>query len=143
MSMMPDEKVILESDKKDVSLTNFRVRYESKKQGFATVVSIMLESLTSSAITYKSYPWLLAVAAVFVGLAVYISTLPNSNALVIVASVPAVGLVVAYFLTRIRIVSLASPSAAIRFRASGRAAAERFIDAVESAKNDRYLATKK
>jgi len=140
VALMTGEKVLLESDNKDAALTTHRVRYESKRLGFANVVSIMLESLTSCQITHRSYPWLLVLAVALAGLAVYFITLPGSDLFAKAAFILASASAIAYVLTRRGIVSLASPTAAVRFRATSRMAAERFIDAVESAKNDRYYA---
>ena len=139
MSLLTDEKVILESERNEVSLTTHRVRYESRKRGFAKVVSIMLGSLTSSEITHRSQPWMLVLAAAFMRFALYLATVPNSSTFMAIMLIIAGALVVAYFLTREEVVSLASPSAAIKFRAKSRASTEQFIDAVARAKNDRYI----
>lgn len=140
MSMMTDERLLLQSDGKNVTLTTHRVRYQSRRLGFTRVVSVMLDNLTSCELKHKSHPWLLVVAAVFVGIAGYYATLPAMRQPTTFAAIAAGGLIVAYFVTRTGIVALASPTAKITFRVKKRTSAEHFIDATESAKNDRYFA---
>lgn len=137
---MPDEKMLMESDSKELVLTTHRVRYEGKKWGHGQITSIMLESLTSCEITHASRPILLVIAAV-VGL-LLLSKMSEITADVFLGGMVLVGaFVAAYYFTRRQVICLASPSALIRVNTSGMCldVAKRFIDVAEKAKADRLL----
>src|SRR5688500_9053460 len=67
MNYFPDEKLLIESDNKVLVLTTHRIRYDSIGRGGGwadrtELVSILLEEVTSCAITRTSYPMLLWLA---------------------------------------------------------------------------------
>ena len=140
MTLLPNEKMILRSDKDNLVLTTHRVRLEIRTASITRVTSIMLEKLTTCEITSVSKPWLLGLAflAVVGGFA-----LTNSRdwSSVVLGGILAVALVVIYFATRRGVIALRSAGGVIMAPTKGMSteAAKAFIDAVETAKNNRYL----
>lgn len=138
MDLMPGEKLLMESDNNELTLTTHRVRFEGNRWGRGQVTSFMLESLTSCEITYATQPALLVIAAL---IAVYFLSQANEiSAMALLGGLGVAGVfVAAYNFSRRQVVCLKSPSASIRVDTSGMSleVAKRFIDAAERAKADR------
>ncbi len=135
MDLLPDERTLLESDPKGLVLTTHRVRSDVRQTGNAQVTSIMLEQIASCAITGKSYPILLAIAAI----SGVIGMVGNNSTLMIAGLAFAALLVVAYFSTRQQVIALASAGHTITRSTQGMdvTAALQFIDKLEAAKDSR------
>ena len=129
MKMVTGERVLMESDSKELVLTTHRLRIHAQKWGAARVTSIMLEELCSCELSYKSFVILLLLAALgLVGLGGTVSP--------IAGTVVALGCVAAYYLTRRQALVFASPTARIVVVTQGMSIerALEFVDAVEGAK---------
>ena len=63
MKLMPNESILLESERKMLILTTHRIRYQSEAVGSAEIKSIMLEELASCAMVQSSSVALLLIAA--------------------------------------------------------------------------------
>jgi hypothetical protein len=142
MTYLPGEKILMESDNKTLVLTTHRVRYDAigKGKGWADraeLISIMLEEVASCAITRISYPFLLWLALLGLALAI----LAQDRALIglAIAILSAGG----YILSR-RLVLLITSSGGgqIQFNIGGMSlqAVRDFVDEIEKAKNQRFLA---
>lgn len=141
MKLLTDEKLLFESDSGGVSLSTHRVRYESKRPGEASFKSIMLDQVSSCSINYTSYPILLILAILFVlGGAILYSLMHKPNGLAI-GIVIAVIFIIAYFMTRKQVISIASPGDTIKYQMSKLSLekGKEFIDELEKAKDQRYF----
>lgn len=146
MDIFPGERLLLESDNGKLLLTSHRVRFTMNTWSISRFTSIMLEQITSCEITVLSYPRLLALALLYLGVTIYaraaFSSLPflfGIDDLIL----PAI-LVLIYFATRRKVISLHSAGASIRIpitRMNAGTAME-FISTLETAKNERYLLKK-
>lgn len=142
MNKLPGERVLFESESKTLVLTTHRVRFETQSMGFASIKSIMLEEVASCVMTRTSQPILLVFAALF-GL---IGIIGPFIARGINAALPA-GVAVAlifvalYFASRRQFLSVASAGTTIRVstKRMNVQAVSQLIDALEWAKNERYL----
>lgn len=142
MNLLPNEKIIIESDNNTLILTTHRVRYDAigKGGGWADrteLVSIMLEELASCAITRISYPMLLLLALVGLLLAVLV----EDRAIVGIAI--AVLFAGGFFMSQRQVLLLTSTGGGkIQINTGNMTlqAVREFIDEVEKAKNERFLA---
>jgi hypothetical protein len=134
-SLLPGEKVLLESDDKTLTLTSHRVRYDTQRADSGEIISIMLDELASCAMVRRSKPILLLVAAACLLLGLSLSIF------LIGGVVFALILVAAYFATRQQMLELTSAGAAIRVNAASMSAqtVRSFINRAEAAKHARYL----
>ena len=142
MKLVSDETVLLESDTKELVLTTHRIRFQTKKSGRATVISIMLEELCSCGITHTSYPFLVVLAAIFfIGGIALGSLLDEASWAIASGIILGVLFIIVYFVTRKGVFSLASGGATINTSPSGMSYDNmvKFIDDVEVAKNGRLL----
>lgn len=134
MKLLVDERELIATNDRLLILTSHRIRLDARVLGRTRLVSITLDSVVSCGIVTRSYPILLAIAAL-AGL--YGVTLSNQRGQSLGTALFVAGLlVVAYFLTRSATLSIASAGAAIEVPASGMGhdALVEFVDAVESAK---------
>jgi hypothetical protein len=141
VNLMPGEKVLIQSDNGKLVLTSHRVRFEARVSGRAKFTSIMLEGLVSCQITYTSAPILLWLALLSLPVGAYFNT-ARDNTSVIVGLIAAALFVLGYFVTRTRVLSLASAGGAtidVGTKGMSMDTAKQFIDKAESAKNERYL----
>lgn len=142
MNHFPDEKVLIESDNKVLVLTTHRVRYDAigKGGGWADrteLVSIMLEELSSCAITRTSYPILLLLALVGLVLAILV----QDRAIVGLAL--AVLFAGGFFLSQRQVLLLSSAGGGkiqINTADMSLQSVRDFVDEIENAKNQRFLA---
>lgn len=137
MDLMPDEKILVESDTKELVLTTHRVRYETKQWGKAKIIGIMLEELCSCEIAHTSHPGLFISAA----LAVIGGIASQQYYGVLIGLAVALIFVLAYLLTRKAVISLASANAVIKLPTIGMSLDSiiRFMGEIETAKNQRYM----
>lgn len=152
MTMMPDEKVLLQSG--GLTLTTHRVRSEAERGGKMQITSIMLEELCSCEIRFTSNSLLLKLGGLLAALGIVIGIMSSdafqhifdlyddayvswSQAILLLGVI----LVAIYFATRKEVISLASAAARINLqrRQSGQQEAKQLIDQIEATKNQRYL----
>ena len=142
MNYLPDEKVLIEADNKVLVLTTHRVRYDAigKGGGWADrteLVSIMLEELSSCAITRTSYPILLLLALVGLVLAILV----QDRALVGLAL--AVLFAGGFFLSQRQVLLLTSAGGGkiqVNTASMSLQSVRDFVDEIETVKNQRFLA---
>jgi hypothetical protein len=146
MNKLAGERVLFESENKTLVLTTHRVRFETQSTGFASIKSIMLEEVASCMMIRTSQPVLLVFAALF-GLAGI--TVPfiarGLNAALPLGVAVALIFVALYFASRRQFLSVASAGTTIRVSTGkmNAQAVSQLIDALEWAKNERYLAGQK
>lgn len=141
MNLLSDEKVILESKPKGLVLTTHRVRSTTTGVGNRATVSIMLEELSSCALTYKSQTSLLVLAAVVMAFSFVVSAQSGGrDGSLMIGTIVSVILLVIYAASRQQIIELSSSGAAIKRKTKGMSSreVEEFIDMVEAAKDERY-----
>ncbi len=148
MALIDGEKVLFRSDSGDLVLTTHRVRYGSEE---SDLTSIMLEEVCSVEITRHTHRWLALVGWILLALAGLLGTtamrtvpvaevgtyMSYACCSVILSSL----FFLAYYLTRFRVVRLASAGATIEWvlkRKGGEYAAE-FVDQLEVAKDRRLM----
>jgi hypothetical protein len=136
MKLMNEERIVSESDNKEVILTTHRVRHTTNKTGKAQVTSIMLDELDSCEIRSISSPFFLVVAAL-----VFLGGLFIGDDAIAYGFVIGLIFVGVYYFTRTQVISLRSSSSVIDFKTAvmNLETAESFIDTVESSKHNRYL----
>jgi hypothetical protein len=140
MNYFPDEKVLIESDNKVLTLTTHRLRYDAigKGGGWADrteLVSIMHEELASCAITRTSYPvlLLLALAGLVLALVVDDSAIIGFALAVLFAG--------GFFLSQRQVLLFTSSGGGkiqVNTASMSLQAVREFVDEVEQAKNRRY-----
>jgi hypothetical protein len=142
ISLLANENVLGQLGEGTLTLTTHRVRYSAQGLGNGEVTSIMLEEIASCALTSRSKPFLLVLAVLcfFFGLVGILLTNGGGKS-VAGGLILGAALVVAYFATAQQVLELASAGATIRLKTTGtdRRVFEKFIDAVDSAKDARYL----
>jgi len=142
MKLMPDEKILLESDDKELVLTTHRVRLEAESLGHARVVSIMLDQLASCAMTRTSQPIFLIIAGIcFISGVVIAANGRGNESGFIGGIILAATFSVIYLVNRQQVLALASAGATINVNTQGMKldAVKSFIERAEVAKNARYL----
>lgn len=103
ISLLPDESVVMSSDQDILTLTTRRVRYDSAAPGSSNFISITLNSVASCGLITKSYAFLPVL-----GTAVALFGVFQRGSEQIAALAFAGVLIVAYFLTRKAVISIAS-----------------------------------
>ena len=142
MNHFPDEKVLIEADNKVLVLTTHRVRYDAigKGGGWADrteLVSIMLEELSSCAITRTSYPILLLLALVGLILAILV---PDQAIVGLALAVLFAG---GFFLSQRQVLLLTSAGGGkiqVNTASMSLQSVREFVDEIEKVKNQRFLA---
>ena len=131
-SLLAGERVIMTSVGDALSLTNFRVKYESNGGGISSYKSIPLGKVSCCAVTTKNYPFLLVVAAM-AGLGML--GLPSDQGRV-VCGVVAFVCVLAFFFLRtgqLEVISDSGSSIAVPTKGLKHEEVRRFAEAVSSA----------
>ncbi len=141
MKLLQGERVLLESDNQELVLTTHRVRFETEKSGSATIISIMLEEISSCQISHATTPILfwLALASALLGVFLFAQgggRQPGTGAIVV-----AIVLAILYAATRRGVISFTSPETVLRVATKGMEldVCRQLIDATEAAKNERFL----
>lgn len=124
MTLMTDEKILLESEPKGITLTTHRIRSEDEHAGTTTIKSIMLEELASCAVVQSNNPILLVIAAIcaIIGLVATMNSRGDATPFVIGLVIGGI-FVVAYFASRQQVLALASSGTTIATNAEGHEAA--------------------
>ena len=146
LQLMPDERVLLQSEGGTLILTTHRVRHQTESFGYARIISIMLEELASCAMLRTSFPLFLVLAALCAAGGLLLTVANRGDAAPLgLGLVLALILVVLFLASRQEIVSLASAGATIRVstRSMKKDESRHFLDATEAAKNERYLLLKR
>ncbi len=142
MNFLAGEKVLLESQPKGVVLTSHRVRSTTRGVDNREVISIMLEEVSSCAIIRTSQPLLLVLSAVIM-IASFFASLDRrtGGSAIAIGSIVTSVLLVLYFSSRKQVIAISSSGATIKRSTKGMSSQsiEQFIDAVEAAKNARYM----
>ncbi len=139
IALLTEERIVTSSDNDVLVLTTKRVRYDSVTWGRSNLISITLGSVASCGLVTRSFPFLLILAAIAVVAAFMLPLLGlglPGQALGIL-SVVVVGLIVAYFLTRKAVISVASnggQTIMVPTKGMDREAIIGFIEAVEREK---------
>ncbi|HUL41111.1 MAG TPA: hypothetical protein VLV32_04290 [Burkholderiales bacterium] len=143
MHYMPGEKILFESKSTKLVLTTHRVRFESRTLGRKLVTSFMLEEIVSCNLIYRNHPSFIGVGIVF-GIAGFYLVRYVDFAWAIGLTFMALCLL-AYLATIERAVVLSSSNAVMNVPLGvlGDQDPIEFIDEVETAKNARYVSTKK
>jgi len=139
MNLIPNEKILLESDNNELVLTTHRVRHTYRQRGEPRMTSLTLEAVQSCELRRISYPtWLyLASLSVLFGL-----ILDNGSGLYfLIGLILAAIFVYGYSASRPHVLRLASAGGAIVANVEGlpQERITEFIDAVETAKFDLLL----
>lgn len=143
MNLMIDEKILMDGDNKQITLTTHRIRQENKKWGKLDLISIMLEQVTSCQYSKKSKPIFLIIGFLLFGLAFIIGSQEGEDGPVIASGIALIGLVliIIYFFTIERGLFISSATAKIKLNTKGMKDEniKLFIDKLEVAKNNRLL----
>lgn len=132
IALLPEERVVMSSDKDILTLTTRRVRYDSSIFGGSTFISITLDAVASCSLHTKSFPLLLLLGALAL-----IGAFTQYGGTRLALFGISIVLVIIYFITRRAVISIASNGGqAIHVPAGGmnRAAVIEFLEAVESEK---------
>jgi len=134
---LPGERLLLELHDGDFTLTTHRLRHRSERIGGSSIVSIMLEELTSCSLTRRTKPWLLAMAFAMFVLGVLAVGRQDSFW---GGAIAAVVFVVAYMTTRRTVLAFASSGERVLIDVGSTPidAVTRIINQVEAAKNARH-----
>lgn len=137
MNLMTGERVLLESDNKELTLTTLRVRHAYRQGSNLRVTSIMLDAIQACELRKTSHIFLLYLAF-FSGLG---GVLFSGGRLLnlFIGLILALVLVTTYFATQWYVIRITSGRAELIARASDMSneTAERFIDSVEAARDTR------
>lgn len=149
MNLMHGESILLESISGKLVLTSHRIRYEAGSFGQAQLKSIMLEELSSCALQRSSAPIFLVLGALSLVLGLIAGVVAGVATENVLPSVIGIGLGIAFaglfsilfLITRQQVLAVASSAATITVDVSEMTVerARHFIDAIEAAKNVRYL----
>jgi hypothetical protein len=146
MNLMTNEKILMEDDHKQITLTTHRIRQENKSWGHLMLISIMLEEVTSCEYRKKSRPIFLIIGILLGGFAVFIAGQGGEDAPSISGGLLLLGLVliVFYFFTIKRGLFISSATAKIKLNTKGMKDEniKSFINKLEVAKNYRLLGLK-
>jgi Peptidase M50B-like len=140
MNLMDGEQVQLESNSLGLTLTNYRVRYQTKALGSGSIKSIMLEEIASCSMVHTSNPILLIFAGVFLLIGILLA-LTRSEQGLILGIILAVVFAIIWAVTRRQVLSFASAGAVIIVNVAGikPEEIESFIDRTEKVKNERFF----
>jgi hypothetical protein len=138
MNYFPDETLLIESDNNVLVLTTHRVRYDAIGRGGGwadrtELVSIMLEEITSCAITRTSYPILLLLALAGLLLALL------ADDMAIIGIALTVLFAGGFFLSQRQVLLISSAGSKIQVNTAGMSlqSVREFVDEIEKAKNQR------
>lgn len=145
MKLLRDEAVLVSLADGALVLTTHRVRRTHTESGFSFVTSLMLEDVTSCEVSAESQPALLAAAAISVLAGLFLGALVREKLQIILAItaglIMGASLVAAYFSGRRSTIEVKTPSgeATLNIKGIPSDAITTFMDALDSAKNERYL----
>ncbi|MFD2717888.1 hypothetical protein ACFST9_04130 [Hymenobacter monticola] len=141
--LLQGEEVVMHSPNNVVVLTTHRIRYHAASTSQAHLVSVMLEKVSSCEVRYDSQPMLLVIGTL-IALAGGLGLTQGGQASLIGFAGALVGafLILAYFMTRKHMVSIASDGGArIGFATTGmkREYVVGLINSLEMAKHQRIV----
>jgi hypothetical protein len=131
-SLLPGEELVMSSDNDALTLTNKRVRFSTTRVGTSSYTSITPDSVASCGLVTKSHPVLPLLSAFS-----FIVGLTQRNEEQVWLLLGSIVLLVAYFLTRRAVISIASnggEAILVPARGMARAAIVKFLDAVDAQK---------
>lgn len=129
MKLMENENTLITSDSKELVLTTHRVRQHAKKLGQQTLISIMLDEITSCSYEYKgNMIWIILAGLSFI--------LGISASSILGAIIGSAIFAAIYFYTRKITLVISSAKQEINADVTGMnpKAIEEYIDSIESAK---------
>jgi hypothetical protein len=137
MTPFPGEEVLLQTNKKTLTVTSKRVRYDNPALGSGALMSIMLSQVASVGIVTRAKAWLLILGVVFLLAALSFGLQTRTRDLMLPSLVIAALCIVAFLLTRAHVLRIASAGDAIVVESRGIKREEiiRIVDTVEAAKN--------
>lgn len=137
MVLLPNEKILMQSDKNILTLTTHRVRKETKARGQSAIVSITVDAVASCEVVSTSFPILLGlgVLGILGGAAIFSSDAGSG----LVGILVGLALLAAYFVARTSVLKITSAGDAIVLPTKGMKPEQlaEFIDAVERQKLER------
>ncbi|MFA7081518.1 MAG: hypothetical protein WC135_02790 [Bacteroidales bacterium] len=138
MNLLNDEKVLKSYAADYITLTTHRIRQKEKSMGRMSVISIMLEKITSCVYKRKSMPLLIIIGVMAVIFGIVFLNYDDSGMFYLIIGVV---LIIFYFLTITRVLCISSAAGKIIIIVGKLKdkEVEELIDIVESAKNNRYL----
>jgi hypothetical protein len=142
MNLLPEEKILMEGDNKQITLTTHRIRQENKSWGKIDLTSIMLEHVTSCEYIKKSQPLFLILGILLAALGLLFGN--EKEELGIGLLFFSFMLFIIYFFTIKRGLFISSASAKVILNTKGMKDdnIKSFIDKLEAAKNDRFHTVK-
>ena len=136
MQMLQGESIVLESDNKELTLSTHRIRHRVVSWGQEDIVSIMLEQVASCGLVHTSNPLLIVLSAVC---AIAALVGPERSRVPLIFAVAI--LLILYFVTRKHVLAISSAGHTLKVTLGGMSTEQvmSFIEATESAKNQRFL----
>lgn len=147
MNLIPEEKIILESDNKELILTSLRIIYrQDLGRGEKRFTSIMLEELNAAQFVYsRRIMWILfALLSIVFGIAGAANASPPAYP-IILGIVFAIIFIIIYKRARKAVIALCAGQVMIQIPAKRMSfeQIENFIAEIDNAKNKRYLLLQK
>lgn len=141
---MEKEQKILQSENKKFTLTSHRVRFEDRRWGGAYIISIMLEEVCSCEIRRMSFPVLLILAFLALLGGAYYYFNEEEVMFIALGVLAALLIILLYFATITQMITVASAGGRIHVSTRGMPleTARKIVEAVEDAKNQRYMLLK-
>lgn len=135
MTLFQNEKLITESDERQVILTTHRICYNEKSGGNLLHQHIMLEHVTSTEVTKTSNSFLLSIIALAVLAGLMLSVYSSDKEIAFGCWIFALILLVIYIATRKKTIIIGSPSTKIKIVADNMSTEKifEFINKVENA----------
>jgi hypothetical protein len=145
LTLLPNETVLLawetQSRAEELIVTTHRIRLSRRATGWRWTTSVMLESLTTCALDFRSRIVfvVLVVVSLLGGVAVALAS--NEPGFIIGGIIVGLLFVFLYVRSRVQVVAFTAPGTTITVRSSGRSLDEvrQLVETVEAAKNARYI----
>ena len=139
MNLIPNEKILMESDNKELVLTTHRLRHAYRQKGEPRLTSLTLEALRSCELRRISHPFWLYLGVFYFLLGLILAT--YGGVYLLLGLILAAMCLYTYYASRRQVLRLASAGGAIVADVAGlsQEAITEFVDAAESAKIDLLL----
>lgn len=139
VNLIDGEQNVLTSKNGTVTLTNYRIRYQSLGSGKKNVVSILLEKISAIEVRYKSYPMLLFIG-ILSGAVGILSGLNNQGDIMSTGVLLSIVLIILFLLTRKHIIAISSDSGVsidVLLEGMKHSDAIYFLDQIEKTKQEK------
>jgi hypothetical protein len=136
MTPLPGEDVLLETNKKTLTVTSKRVRYDNPSIGAGDLMSIMLTQVASVGIVTRAKTWLLLLGIVLLFAGGSFALQDRTRDLMLPSLVIGAICTIAFLLTRSHVLRIASAGDAIVVESRGIKREEiiKIVDTIEAAK---------